>query len=159
MGRPEVPVPSTSSRVAREGGFIASDDSLPAAPHTIEDYLKAYSETGKLRGFRCTQCGLVTATWGLACARCGKVGLEETELSARGRVVAFTILHVPGEEFLNDAPYAYVVVELDGGGRIAGWMPTVRQESDLKIGDRIHFQSSYKPGVQFARDSDSTASG
>jgi len=153
--RREVPVPSTSSHVASEGGFSASDDPLPTAPHSIDDFLKAYTEAGKLRGFRCTQCGLVTATWGLACARCGKVGLEEAELSPRGRVAAFTILHVPGDEFLNDAPYAYVVVELDGGGRITGWMPTVRQEADLKIGERVRFQPSYKPGVQFVRESES----
>lgn len=94
----------------------------------------------------------MTATWGLACARCGKVGLEETELSPRGRVSAFTILHIPGEEFLNEAPYAYVVVDLDGGGRLTGWMPSVHQEKELTIGERVRFEPSYKPGVQFVRD-------
>jgi uncharacterized OB-fold protein len=130
--------------------------SLPSAPHTIEDWVKGYEESGTLRGFRCRNCGLVTATWGLACSRCGKSDLEERALSDRGRVVAFTILHVTGDEFLNDAPYAYVVVELDGGGRITGWMPSIRAESDLKIGDRVRFAPSYKPGVQFARESESS---
>ena len=101
------------------------DQSLPAAPHTIDEWLHGYEEEGVLRGFRCPNCGLVTATWGLACPRCGSVGFTETTLSPRGRVVAFTILSVPGDEFLNDAPYAYVVVEPDGGGRITGWMPTI----------------------------------
>ena len=76
------------------------------------------------------------------------------DLSGRGRVVAFTIQHVPTDEFLNEAPFAYVVVELDEGGRITGWMPTVRQVSDLTIGDRVHFVPGYKPGVQFAKDAD-----
>jgi uncharacterized OB-fold protein len=66
-------------------------------------------------------------------------------------VVAFTLLTVPGDEFLNDAPYAYVVVELDGGGRITGWMPAVKSENDLKVGDPVHFVPGYKPGVQFAK--------
>jgi uncharacterized OB-fold protein len=61
-------------------------------------------------------------------------------------------VHVPGDEFLNDAPYAYVVVALDGGGRATGWIPTARSESDLTIGERVHFVTSYKPGVQFAKD-------
>jgi uncharacterized OB-fold protein len=69
-------------------------------------------------------------------------------------VTAFTVLTVPGDEFLNDAPYAYVVVELDGGGRVTGWMPTVRSDSDLAIGDRVRFVSGYKPGVQFVKESE-----
>jgi uncharacterized OB-fold protein len=133
------------------GGTTATEP-LPSAPHTIDDFVKGYEESGKLRGFRCRNCGLVTATWGLACSRCGRADLEEAELSGQGTVVAFTILNVPGDEFLNDAPYAYVVVELDGGGRVTGWMPAVRSEHDLKIGDRVHFATSYKPGVQFAKD-------
>ena len=64
---------------------------------------------------------------------------------------------VPSEEFLNDAPYAYVVVDLDEGGRLTGWMPSVRAETDLAIGDRVHFVPSYKPGVQFAPDGPATS--
>jgi uncharacterized OB-fold protein len=81
--------------------------------------------------------------------------LEETDLAPKGTVVAFTVLTVPGDEFLNDAPYAYVVVELEGGGRVTGWMPSVRSEGDLAIGEKVHFVPSYKPGVQFVKDSES----
>ena len=132
---------------------------LPAASHSIAEYFHAYEEEEKLRGFRCSQCGLLTATWGLACSRCGAEGLVETDLPTRGRVVAFTILHVPGDEFLNEAPYAYVVVALEGGGRVTGWMPTVKQESDLAIGEVVRFAPSYKPGVQFRKDSEAAPKG
>ncbi|MCI4364896.1 MAG: OB-fold domain-containing protein [Thermoplasmata archaeon] len=127
-------------------------EELPRAPHTVDDFLRAYEDGGPLRGFRCVRCGLVSATWGLACPRCGDTGRVEQELSPSGKVVSFTIQTVPGDEFLNDAPYAYVVVELDGGGRITGWMPAVRSVSDLEVGDRVRFHPSYKPGVQFVRD-------
>ncbi len=132
---------------------------LPSAPHTIDEFVHAYEDAGKLRGFRCPACGLVTATWGLACSRCGAADLVETELAPTGKVAAFTVLSVPGDEFLNDAPYAYVVVELDGGGRVTGWMPAVRREADLSIGERVRFVPSYKPGVQFAKDPGPTATG
>ncbi|MFZ0698967.1 MAG: OB-fold domain-containing protein [Thermoplasmata archaeon] len=89
----------------------------------------------------------------MACPRCGETRLVDTDLSGRGRIVAYTVQNVPGDEFLNDAPYAYVIVELEEGGRITGWMPTVRRDADLAIGDRVHFSGSYKPGVQFVRDS------
>lgn len=74
-------------------------------------------------------------------------------------MTAFSILSVPGDEFLNDAPYAYVVVELEGGGRVTGWMPAVRSDQELSIGDPVHFVVGYKPGVQFAKDSEPSAPG
>jgi uncharacterized OB-fold protein len=134
-------------------------DIVVEAPHTVDEFVKGYEESGRLRGLRCANCGLVTATWGLACSRCGRFPLDETALSPKGKVVAFTILTVPGEEFLNDAPYAYVVVDLDGGGRVTGWMPTVRAENEIAIGDRVHFVTGYKPGVQFAKDDSAPAPG
>jgi uncharacterized OB-fold protein len=70
----------------------------------------------------------------------------------RGQVVAFTVLSVPADEFANDAPYAYVVVELDDGARVTGWMPSVRAVDDLPLGRRVRFAPSYKPGVQFVPD-------
>jgi uncharacterized OB-fold protein len=130
-------------------------DELPAAPHSIQDFVSGYEAEHRLRGLRCPHCQFVTATWGLACPRCGGAELVETPLAANGHVVAFTLQTVPGDEFLNEAPYAYVVVELDGGGRITGWMPAVKAEGDLEIGDAVHYVSGYKPGVQFAKDSGS----
>jgi uncharacterized OB-fold protein len=125
----------------------------------VQEFVHGYEEERRLRGFHCPNCGLLTATWSLACPRCGKADLEEHLLADRGSVVAFTVLSVPGDEFLNDAPYAYVVVELDGGGRITGWMPSVRSEADLAIGTRVRFAPSYKPGVQFVKDADPAAPG
>lgn len=131
-----------------------SSEGLPAAAHTVEEWVRSYEDGGPLRGFRCPQCGLITATWNLACPRCGRVGLLEHQLASAGTIVAFTLLAVPGDEFLNDAPYAYVVVQLDGGGRITGWMPSIRTVDGLVIGERVRFQPSYKPGVQFVRESE-----
>jgi uncharacterized OB-fold protein len=134
-------------------------DDLPSAPHTVAEFLRGYEEDGTLRGFRCPNCGLLTATWNLACPRCGARDLVEHELGRAGRVVAFTLLNVPGDEFLNDAPYAYVVVELDGGGRVTGWMPNVKRVEDLRIGDRVRFVTSYKPGVQFVKEAEPPGEG
>ena len=94
----------------------------------------------------------MTATWGLRCPACGQAALAEFEVSGRGRIAAFTVQTVPSDEFLNDAPYAYVIVALEEGGRLTGWMPSVRRDEDLAIGDRVRWVASYKPGVVFERD-------
>jgi uncharacterized protein len=122
---------------------------LPSAPHSIAEFVQAYESSRTLRGFRCPSCGTVTATWGLACSRCGASPLEETNLGEQGRVVAGTIVAVASDEFVNDAPYAYVLVELDGGGRLSGWIPGVRSEEEIAPGTRVRYRASYKPGVQF----------
>jgi uncharacterized OB-fold protein len=130
------------------------NEALPTASHSIEEYRRGYEEERRLRGFR-SSCGFTTATWGLVCPQCGQRDLRETELVGRGRVAAYSIQYVPSDEFLNDAPYAYVVVELVDGGRLTGWIAGVRSEDGLAIGDPVHFVESYKPGVHFERDAPS----
>ncbi len=126
-------------------------EELPHPAHSIADYYRGYEEEQRLRGFR-SACGFVTATWGLVCPQCGKPDLAEVALSGRGRIAAGTVQTVPSDEFLNDAPYAYVVVELDEGGRITGWMPTVRSPEELRLGDRVRWKATYKAGVVFEPD-------
>jgi uncharacterized protein len=125
------------------------------AAHTIDEYRRDYEEGTRLRGFR-SGCGFVTATWGLVCPRCGQRDLAEVQLSGVGRVVAFTVQNVPGDEFLNDAPYAYVVVELEEGGRITGWIDGIHREADLRVGAELQWAPTYKPGVHFRQKEDSS---
>lgn len=120
-------------------------------PHSIEEFVRGYESGKTLRGFRCTACRELTATWGLACARCGSLRREEASLDPRGRIVAGTIVSVASEEFVNEAPYAYVVVELLGGGRVSGWIPHVASEAEIAPGTPVRFAPGYKPGVQFER--------
>ena len=120
----------------------------PSEPHSIGAYRKAYEDGDSLLGFR-SGCGFVTATWGLVCPRCGQRDLHVVRLSGRGTLAAFTVQTVPSDEFLNDAPYAYVVVELEEGGRITGWIEGTASEGALSIGAAVRWKPTYKPGVQF----------
>lgn len=121
------------------------------ATHSVEEFLRGYEHDRTIRGFLCGACGFRTATWGSACGRCGAARLAEVDLAPTGAVVAFTIVAVPTEEMVNDAPYAYALVELDGGGRVSGWLPDVRSPDALRIGDRVRFRPGYRPGLQFER--------
>ncbi len=139
------------------GGANTIEPPVPTV-HSIADYQSAYADGQRLRGLR-SACGFVTATWGLVCPRCGAADLAEVDLSGRGRVVALSVQHVPSDEFVNEAPYAYVVVELDEGGRISGWIAGVADEAAVPIGTRVRWSPSYKPGVQFERDPDPAPGG
>ena len=125
--------------------------------HSIEEFRRAYEDGERLRGFRCT-CGFTTATWVLRCPRCGGADLQEVDLGRRGRLVAFSVQTVPSDEFLNDAPYAYVLVDLEGGGRVSGWIDGIASEHDLAPGAEVVWTPTYKPGVHF-RPATATALG
>ena len=124
----------------------------PPAGHSIAQFYHAYEEEGRLLGYHCRNCGFRTTTFLLECPRCHhRSELQEEVLSGKGRVASFSLQNVPSEEFLNDAPYAYVLVELDEGGMVSGWMPTVKASSDIAIGDRVHWVKSYKIGMVFEK--------
>ena len=122
----------------------------PPSGHSIQDFQTGYTSEHRLRGFR-SACGFATATWGTRCPKCGAADLAEVELSTTGKIAAFSVQNVPSDEFLKDAPYAYVLVDLDDGARVTGWMPAVRSESQLAIGTPVRFVPGPRPGVQFER--------
>jgi uncharacterized OB-fold protein len=131
----------------------AKRDAPPPPPtHSIAEFRRGYESEQRLRGYR-SACGFVTATWGLVCPKCGQRDLTDGVLSPRGRVAAYSVQTVPSMEFVNDAPYAYVIVDLDGGGRITGWMPSVQSPEQLAIGDRVRWSPTYRTGVVFERES------
>ena len=43
--------------------------------------------------------------------------MESMNLSTKGTVVTSTVIHVPPDDFLNEAPYAMAVVETPEGAR------------------------------------------
>lgn len=111
---------------------------------------QARDAEAKLLAYR-SRCGFVTSTFALRCPQCGSDDLTEFALSGRGTIAAFSVQTVPSEEFLNEAPYAYVLVDLEEGGRRAGWIAGVSTPDALAIGDAVRFRAGYQGGTQFER--------
>jgi uncharacterized OB-fold protein len=118
---------------------------------TCKDFKYGYEEEGKLKGFACKKCGYKSVTFIVVCPRCGSRELGVHEFVPTGKVVSFTLQGVASDKFFNEAPFAYVVVELDDGGRLSGWMPDVRDAKNIKIGDVVMFTKTYKPGIVFEK--------
>lgn len=53
-----------------------------------------------------------------------------------GKVVSWTMIHVPQESFKNQAPYPVVLIDLDSGGRITAQMVDW-DGSHVKIGQKV----------------------
>ena len=71
----------------------------------------------RLEAGRCAGCGTVSYPARKVCPSCRGGEFESIRLSPRGKVVTSTVIHVPPDEFLNEAPYAMAIVETPEGAR------------------------------------------
>lgn len=114
------------------------------------DEIEEKRKDGTLIGFRCAN-EHTFASPVRRCPKCGSNEIDEVELPKRGTVVTFTIQNVASEEFMNETPFAWAVIDLEDGSRVTGWVPYVHSTDDLDIGDTVEFKESYKPGVMFEK--------
>lgn len=71
----------------------------------------------RLEAGRCTECGRVAYPPRKVCPSCRGTSFEGLRLTPSGKVVTSTVIHVPPDDFLNEAPYAMAIVETPEGAR------------------------------------------
>src|SRR5208337_3774879 len=106
---------------------------------------------GRIEGYRCSTCGHMQIDIIDFCPVCHSDNLKLTEFAKEGKVLTYTIQFIAPEQFMNEVPYAWTVVELDGGPKVTGWIPFISKASDLPVGQRVRFKKSYLPGIVFEK--------
>lgn len=109
-------------------------------PFTAASFNEYLSE-GKLMASRCSGCGVLYLPPRAICPRCYEEKMEWVELTGRGRLAAFTCIHV-GPSFMNaegysrDNPYCTGIIELEEGVKISARILGVdaRNPSSIRIG-------------------------
>ncbi len=71
----------------------------------------------RLEAGRCSGCGQVAYPPRMVCSGCKGREFEAIRLTPSGTVVTSTVIHVPPDDFLNEAPYAMAIVETPEGAR------------------------------------------
>lgn len=71
----------------------------------------------RLEASRCG-CGRVSYPVRRVCPACRGTDADVIGLSHEGRVIACTVVHVPPDAFLMEAPYALAIVETPEGARL-----------------------------------------
>lgn len=96
---------------------------------------------------KCKGCGKVFFPPRLICDSCGSQELEAVKLAETGKVVTHTIIRVPPHRFVDQAPYAVGIVELDDGVKITGQIVDCDFE-EIKIGldVKMEFRKLYEMG-------------
>jgi len=102
------------------------------APFTIEQFYKHILQ-GKLVGAKCKKCGKVHLPPRPLCSDCFSNDFEWVELSHKGKLLTYTVIHIAPTQFQGMTPYAVGIVELEGGVKIPGMVKGISPEQ-LKIG-------------------------
>lgn len=73
----------------------------------------------KLMGVRCLKCNKLFTPPKPMCPYCDSTNLSWVELSGKGKLVTFTVIHVGPSELANETPYIVGVVELNEGPKVS----------------------------------------
>ena len=148
--------PGTES-LAKGKGMPATPTDAPGEPHMAGRPVLSLKEQrellkdGKVVGFHCEACRQDRFSPMLRCSKCGSDRIARRQFSTTGTVVSYTIQSVASEQFLNETPFAFALIQLDDGPRISGWIPWIAKEKDLPLGQKVEYVPSYKPGMQFEK--------
>jgi hypothetical protein len=81
-------------------------------------YWREIPERYRLEAARCGGCGRIHYPARRICPDCRSTSLEKAHLSREGTVVTSTVIHVPPDDFLMEAPFAMALVETPEGVRL-----------------------------------------
>lgn len=98
----------------------------------------------KLMGSKCKACGSVHLPPRPICPRCGASGTEWVELKGKGKIVAFTTVHVAPtimvkEGFDRQNPYCSGIVQLEEGPKIGARILNIdaKKPQEIKVGTPV----------------------
>jgi uncharacterized OB-fold protein len=101
-------------------------------PFTIEQFYKFLGQ-GKLMAGKCQKCGKIHLPPRPLCDNCYSQNFEWVNVSGKGTLVTYTIIHVAPPQFQALTPYAVGIIQLDNGLKIPGMIQGLTQEQ-LKVG-------------------------
>ncbi len=101
-------------------------------PYTIESFYKFVGE-GRLVAAKCNKCGTTFLPPRPLCTKCFSKDLEWFKPSGEGKLLTYTVIHIPPVQFQSMAPYAVGVVELKDGLRLPGIIRGVEHEK-IRVG-------------------------
>jgi uncharacterized OB-fold protein len=101
-------------------------------PFTIEQFYKFILQ-GKLMAGKCKRCGKIHLPPRPLCDNCFSQEFEWVEVSGKGHLLTYTIIHVAPPQFQAMAPYAVGILQLENGLKIPGKISGITSDQ-LKIG-------------------------
>ena len=97
------------------------------APFTVEQFYKFIGEK-KLMGAKCNRCGTVMLPPKPICPKCSSKELTWVHLNNQGKLATYTVIYIAPVQFQSMVPYAFGIIELEKGLRLAGMIRGLEPE-------------------------------
>ena len=101
---------------------------------------REFPQRYRLEAARCNDCGRVLYPPRLICPACASRSFTEVTLPRDGKVVTFTVVHVPPAGFTDQAPLPIALVELGNGARVMVQIADVADPGQLSIGMPVRLE-------------------
>jgi len=99
---------------------------------TIEQFYKFIGEK-KLMAVKCLKCASLLFPPKNICPKCFSTDLKWTKLGKRGKLVTYTVIHIPPAQFQSMAPYSIGIAKLEEGIHLLAMIRDVKPEN-IKVG-------------------------
>jgi uncharacterized OB-fold protein len=99
---------------------------------TIEQFYK-FLQQGKLMAGKCLKCGKILLPPRPMCDNCFGQEFDWVNVSGKGKLLTYTVIHVAPKQFQALTPYAVGIVQLENGLKIPGMIQGLPSER-LKVG-------------------------
>jgi uncharacterized OB-fold protein len=96
-------------------------------PFTIEQFYKFIAQD-KLMAGKCTRCGKIHLPPRPLCDNCFSQQFTWTEVSGKGKLLTFSVIHIAPPQFQDLTPYAVGIIQLENGAKIPGMITAIPQE-------------------------------
>jgi uncharacterized OB-fold protein len=106
---------------------------------TPSRYWREIPQRYRLEAVKCKKCGQILFPPRLVCPECKERDFEKAKLAESGKILTFTIIRVPPHQFVDQAPYAVGIIELDDGVKLTGQIVDCDFE-EIKIGQRVKIE-------------------
>ena len=95
------------------------------------------SQRYNLIGSKCLQCGEVFFPMRVICPKCRRKGqLEPIKFNGNGKIMSYSVIHTPTDEFKNISPYAVAIIELEEGAKITSQIVDCNPD-EIEIGQGV----------------------
>ncbi len=106
---------------------------------TPQRYWREIPKRYRLEAGKCKKCGYISFPPRLICPKCKNREFEIIRLKDEGKIVSFTIIRVPPEQFSDQSPYAIGIIELNDGVKILAQIVDCDFD-DLEIGKKVKIE-------------------
>ncbi len=114
---------------------------------TPSRYWREIPQRYRYEANKCSQCGKINFPPRIICPECQGREFETIRLAEKGKVLTYTVIRVAPQQFVDQAPFAVGIVELEDGVRLMGQIVDCDVDS-IKIDQKVklEFRKIYDVG-------------